>query len=409
MKILIITPYLPHPKSGHGGGTYLYHLLNNLSKRHHITLASFVDDRELALVNDLKQLPIDLHFVHRKKGRDKNFFSTFKVFITRALRLIQSVLLWEPYYISKFKNHQMAELVAHLTSIERFDVVQIEYTQMGSYVKFIKHGKTVLHEHDVVYRPAYRAYKNSKSVIKKLSLFLEWCRCAAYEPKMTKQFDYLLTSSEQDQNLLRRITGIDNIDFVPFGVDVAKCIPDFSIRKSNSLLFVGSFSHRPNIDSAFWLLEEIFPQLQKKFPATILYIAGANPPEQLRALCANVSNVKLLGFVDDIIPYFRECGIFIAPLRSGGGVKIKILQAMAQGIPIVTTKVGIEGIEAIYPNAVLVGNTSQEIVNHIGNLLSDTRFSSLLGLKGWEIMNKYYSWESIIAKHEILYNNICNT
>ncbi len=406
MKILIVTPYLPHPKCGHGGGTYLYHFLNHLSKKHQITLASFADDREIELVNDLGQLPIELHTIYRIKGRGKSIFSTFILLLIRTFRLIQSVILWQPYYISKFKNHDMASLIKMLTQNNLFDIIQFEYSQMGSYSKFVKQGKIILREHDVVYRPAYRAYKKSRYLIQKIVLLIEWCRWAKYEPKMVKRFDFVLTSSEQDKSLLEWLTGLDNIDFVPFGIDVAECIPNYHSRKSNNLLFVGNFSHRPNADAAIWLVENIFPKVQKRIPTTILYIAGANPPERLKSLCANKFNVKLLGFVDDIIPFFRGCGIFVAPLRFGGGVKIKILQAMAQGIPIVTTKIGIEGIAAIYPEGVLVSNSSKEIVDQICKLVNEPELAEKIGNNGWEAMKKSYSWESIIKKFETIYTDL---
>ncbi|MDP2209414.1 MAG: glycosyltransferase family 4 protein [Bacteroidota bacterium] len=408
MKILFITPYLPHPKSGHGTGVFTYGVLYHLCSKHDITLLSFCDEKELVLLKDLDNLPIKKHIIAREKGRQKGIFRNQYLLLRRSFQLFLSIVLWEPYYVSKYRSAQMKQMINKLTEENSYDIVQIEMSQMGQYINSIKSGKTILHEHDVAYRPAFRQYKKSRLSIKKLILFIEWCRWAKYESMIVKKFHHILSVTRQDQLLLEWLSGMKHISYFPRGVDIPASTTNPENRNPNTVVFIGNFSHRPNLDSAFWLVEEIFPLVLKNIPSASLLIIGPNPPENLKTASIKTKNTHILGFVKDISQYLQQCSVFAAPLRYGGGVKIKILHAMAEGIPIVTTKVGAEGIDGINPNSILIGNSSREIANHICKILTDLTYSAVLSNNEQEIINKYYSWEVVMSKLEIIYENIIN-
>ena len=406
MNILIVSPYLPHPRALHGTGVFMHGLLVQLTQHHRVTLVCFCDDKESLLAPDLAALPLELHLIPRAKGRQASFAANALLALWRFVQLARSIILWRPYYTSKFTARRMARLVDRLTARQGFDIVQCEFAQMGQYRKHVRAGATILHEHDVTFRPAYRRFKKASRPIWKAFLFLEWCRWARYEPALAAQYDHVLTVTEQDTRLLKRLSHTNNISYLPRGVDLPERIPRYEQRESKSLIFVGTFAHHPNVDSVLWLVRDIFPLVLRKYPATILYIIGSDPPQALRDLAVEMPGVRILGYVEDVIPYLRECAVFVAPLRFGGGVKLKIIHAMAQGIPVVTTPVGVEGIEGIDHDRVLLANTPRTIAEGICALLGDPSLGARIGERGFELVRQHYSWKSTTLRLEEIYRTV---
>lgn len=405
MNILVVSPYLPHPASGHGTGIILHGLLRHLAPRHQVTLLSFCDDRERRLASDLR-LPVEVIIVPRGRAGRPGAGAFLRLASVRSLQFLWSLLTWKPYYVAKYRNRKMARMVSRLTDERAFDIVQFEMSHMGRYLRNVKKGRTVLHEHDVSFRPAYRRYRRSGAGPKKFAWFVEWCRWFRYERAIVPRFDHTLCVTEQDVRLLERFTGSTSVSYLPRGVDVPDRVPDAGAREPGSLLFVGTFSHQPNVDAAMWTVKEIFPLVLRTYPGATLSIIGLDPPEPLRAAAASFSGVKILGFVDDVNPYLRKCAVFIAPLRYGGGVKVKILHALAQGIPVVTTKVGAEGIEGLSDGGVLIGDSSERLADHICTLFRDPRRASELARKGWDIVRNSYTWEAVTKRLEDIYGRI---
>jgi glycosyltransferase involved in cell wall biosynthesis len=403
MDILIITPYLPHPRALHGTGVFMFGLLQQLSQRHRITLISFCDEAEALLVTGLKALPLEVHTIPRAKGRQPGLWANALLAITRILQLALSVLFWQPYYVRKFRDRRMARTIEEISAQRRFDIVQLEFAQMAQYAKYVRGGKVVLHEHDVTFRPAYRRYKKSRSVFEKAVMFLEWCRWARYEPALVRRFDHVLTVTDQDRRLLERISGTHHISYLPRGVDSDDHVPVYERREPGSLLFVGTFAHHPNVDAVYWLLKEIYPLILEKYPETILYIVGSDPPAGLYQLARENTRVRILGYVNDIVPYLRECAVFVAPLRYGGGVKLKIIHAMAQGIPVVTTRVGCEGIDGLTYESALVGNSPRTIAEAVCSLLGNPSLAGRIGARGHDLVQQWYSWKSTARRLEEIY------
>ena len=221
-----------------------------------------------------------------------------------------------------------------------------------------------------------------------------------------RKFDHALCVTEQDTMLLKWLSGTDEVSYFPRGVDVPTNIPLYSSRERQSVVFVGTYSHQPNTDAVFWLAQDIFPLVLQKFPDAILYIIGRNPPRALLSLAAAKPQIKVLGFVDDVTTYLRRCSVFAAPLRFGGGVKIKILHAMAHGIPVVTTKIGAEGIEGMQSETVVVGDTTQRLADSISSLFADIERAERVGSYGYDTVSKLYSWDGIVIRLGRIYDGV---
>lgn len=403
MKILIISPYFPHPRVQHGGGILIYSFLEQISKRHSVTLVSFVDEFESRGIDDVKKLPIELHVIQRRKGKQRTFAATVILILRRVIRLIQSIFLWRPYYVEKYTDRSMAHLIRSLTTGTSFDIVQIEYTQMAFYLKYVLSGKTILREHEVTFRPAYRRFRKESNPFLKPIRFIEFCQWAKFEMRFVKYFDHALTVTTQDSRLLHRFSGIDCITYFPPGIDIP---PEASAERSpHSILFIGSFSHRPNVDAALRLIEKVFPITKRFCLDASLDIVGADVPREIVAAAAKKTGITIVGYVDDVLPYLQSRSVFAAPIRFGGGIKMKILHAMASGIPVVTTGIGAEGIVGADHTNICLADTDESIAEKICYLFNHKEEALKIGKNGSELMRKNYGWDSLIS----LYEETCNS
>jgi glycosyltransferase involved in cell wall biosynthesis len=405
MKILVISPYLPHPLAGHGGGVYLYDMLKHLSSEHTVTLISFADERESGLAKDLQSLPLSIHLISRRKGPARSIPGLLALVVTRALQFARSIILWEPYYVSKFRDRRMARKIRQVTAAEPQDIVQIEFTQMGSYVNDVRSGRTVIHEIDVVHRTMHRYFKEARSLPRKALIRLEWCRWNRYEPAMVRRFDGASTLTQPDLLLLQRMTGRQDVALLSPGVDTAIPRHTPQARNPGALLFVGNLAQIPNDDAAIWLCTEIFPRVVAAHPGATLSIIGRHASPALRS-AASDGRITLRDFVEDLSPYFFQAGIYIAPLRLGGGIKIKILEALAHGIPVVTTPVGAEGITGLTSASARIARTAEGVARHCIELLRDPARAAAIGDRGRQVVRANFSWDAILQRTNAYYQSL---
>jgi glycosyltransferase involved in cell wall biosynthesis len=405
MKVLIISTYLPHPLAGHGGGVYLYDMVRQLSTLHEVTLISFADEHERHLAPDLRSLHLALHLVPRAKGPVHSLRAAMILAGVRGLQFTRSMISWEPYIVSKFRSRKMARTIRNLTVSQPFDIVQLEYTQMGQYVSEVRSGRTVLHEHDVVLRTVKRYYSRTHSPFSRAWYLLEWCRLNSYEHRMVRQFDGISTLTRPDALLLEWQTRNPHVNVLSPGVDLPPISDGNGKRNPDAILFLGNLTQLPNDDAAIWLCTDIFPRIIAEHSAAMLTIIGRSPSRALRA-AASDSRIKLLDFVKDLRPHLLQAGVFAAPLRLGGGIKIKILDALAHGCPVVTTPVGTEGITGLTSSSVLISRTAEGIARHCILLLRNPARAAELGQRGRDVVRENFSWNVILARTTSYYNSL---
>ncbi len=397
MNILVVSPYLPHPRSGHGGGEYVFGLLKHLSHDHNVTLVSFVDQHEGPFLEDIKNLNVSLHTVSRWKRDNKNILINAGLFFKRVGQLLLSILFWEPFIITRYRSFVMRGLIRNLTSEKQFDVVQIEFAQMGPYVNQVTCGKTFLRAHDVVYRPAFRSYMNSKNIVRKLVRYIELCRWYRYERNLVRRFDHVLTFTEQDASLLKRISSSPSVSCNPRGIDIPDIHPEYQ-RQPFSLIFLGALDLPSNADAALWLAGEIFPRVRAQIPAATLTIIGKNPSAALRSVIEGQPGITLTGYVKEIEPYLMSASIFVAPIRIGGGIKTKVLHAASWGIPVVTTPRGAEGIHGANSETVTVALTADGLAEGAVALMTDDTRSAEQARRARIMVEMNYGWP-VAIKH----------
>lgn len=408
MRILFLTPYLPHPRSGHGSGDHIFGLVRYFSQAHSVTVLSFADGNELAQAQELRSLPLTLHVVPRSRGTQTTTFGNVRLALLRLSQLLRSIILWQPYYVSKYFDPAMANLIRRETERMPFDIVQIEFTFMGQYASYVRSGKTVLRAHDLAFRPSYRKAKAAGGGLTKWISIIEWCRWARYEPAIARRQDHVFLVTEQDRVLLARLSGGKNASYAAMGLDVPETVPPYEDRDRDVLLFVGSLGHEPNVEAALWLCRDIFPLVQSECPEARLRIIGRGAPPMLRTAAAANPSIEMMGFVEDLDRLLRSASLFVAPILSGGGIKTKIVHAMSYGLPVVTTPVGAEGIEDVSSSGLQIGRTAAELAGGIIELLRDRPKAASCALRGRELVLRHYTWKETGGRQASVYESLLN-
>jgi glycosyltransferase involved in cell wall biosynthesis len=208
--------------------------------------------------------------------------------------------------------------------------------------------------------------------------------------------------------MLQRMTGIRTIEVLPPGVETVPAPGPLPAREGGTLLFVGNLAQLPNADAALWLCTEIFPRIAAEIPGAGLSIIGRGASPALRA-AATDPRIRILNFVDDLRPHFLHAGVFIAPLRLGGGIKIKMLDALTHGCPVVTTPVGAEGITGLDASSVRISRTADGLARHCVALLRDPARAAELGRQGQAVVGENFSWDLIMQRTSAYYHSLLHS
>jgi glycosyltransferase involved in cell wall biosynthesis len=238
---------------------------------------------------------------------------------------------------------------------------------------------------------------------RRLVLWLNGLFFGAWEKKALRYFDGILTTSEPDCAWTTHHAPAARVQLVPNGVDVDYFQAVRTPKKPLSLVFTGLMSYPPNVDAVMWFCDDIFPLLQRRLPNLRFTIVGSNPHPKVQAL-AHREGVMVTGQVPDIRPYLADASIFVVPLRSGGGTRLKILQAMAMECPVVSTTVGAEGLEISPGHNILLADDTEQFVQHVCTLLHSQAMADCLAKAGSQLVKEKYDWRVCLSGIEQLYD-----
>ncbi|PNE05756.1 glycosyltransferase family 4 protein [Priestia megaterium] len=388
-NILFLTHLYPYPPDD-GGRIVTFNTLNELNKYgHNIYLCTFAEKNE-----ELNELPIDVECSVIPFNYENNYS-----------KLLKNIYQKEPFNMKKYINIDMERAIKHILEKNKIDIVYIDHLHMAYYAKFINElnsdVKFVLRQHNVESTIFERAVKEENNFAKKMYLKLQHKKLYKYESEIVSLFEKIYTITEEDKKRLYSMNSKVEITNLPAGVDVSKYFPMENENETDypTLVFLGTMSWLPNINGIEWFLDEVFPGVLKVHPNTKLYIVGKNPPEKIyRYQKQYAENIVITGYVEDERDYVVLADAFIVPLRIGGGMRIKILNALAMRKPVVTTTIGVEGIN-LGDNSLLVADSSEEFLNATLKLIQDKPLSKRISTNGWKDVTEKYTNESILYHH----------
>ncbi|HET8864928.1 MAG TPA: glycosyltransferase [Gracilimonas sp.] len=392
MKILHIIPYIPAPPT-FGGALRVYHLLKHNYENHDLTVAGFFDEGNLQSLQE--SFP----------GIKHKMFFTDRPFKDKFKRLIQTYSLFTKHsnWYIRTQSNTLQQMIDDLVEQDDFDLIQFEFPPLCQ-LDIKSDAKTILDAHNVEYDNFFRMYQLEKSPIRKYFYKREYEKFKIEEISLASERDAIFTTSERDKGIFQEHLPGKPIHVIPNGVDTDFFSPSQKEVEPNTLVFTGMMGYVPNFDGINYFIDSILPLIRKQIPDVKLYVVGKNPAQSVKDRASD--NIIVTGFVDDVRPYVYRSGVYVVPLRMGGGTRLKVLEALSMKKPVVTTSIGCEGIDVVHNEHVLVADEEKEFAESVIKLLKDNTEVKRLTDNGYDLIQNHYEWKAIGQKMDDAFNSI---
>src|ERR1700733_3151446 len=386
MRILWIKAELLHPVDK-GGRIRTYQMLRSLSRRHHVTYVCLDDGLAapdaIERAREYAQEVIVVPFrppVKRSVG-----------FFVDLLRNLFSPL---PYAIARYYSPELRERVQQLAGAA--DLIVCDFLFPSLNVPDGLPAPTVLFEHNVEAMIWQRHVSVPQHAARRAYMRLQWRRMLRFEGRECRRFSHIIAVSPIDAEVIRREYAVASVGHVPTGVDLEY----FSASQprpveSRELVFIGSMDWMPDDDGVRWFARDVFGRIEERIPGARLLVVGRLPSPRMRALAARNSAIEVTGTVADVRPYLERAAICVVPLRVGGGTRLKIYEAMAMGVPVVSTAIGAEGLPLRNDEHLLIADTTDEQVGAICALLADRTRASRLAAAAPQQGQDHCRWDAV--------------
>jgi glycosyltransferase involved in cell wall biosynthesis len=396
-RLLFLLPFAPRLDATHGGGRVTAQLLTQLATRHSIALLYLRAAAEPPMDDILRQRCDLVEEIVRSDA----YFSVVR-WSSRILSLLRGRPLWAAVTaVAHFDTRVRA-----VAQTWQPDIVQIECHVMGQYISALNGcaAPRVLTEHEPGAKAARDLWASSKGLAKARHYLaaLAWER---FERSVIRWVQAVVVFTESDRKAIAPFATVQSrVVCIPLGTVVPERPLNPTGRQPLSLLFVGNFVHPPNADAALRLITNIFPRLQSLFPELILQIVGDQPTRKM--LQMDNDKIIVTGRVPDVTPYLDAAAVVVVPLRLGGGMRVKVLEALAAGKAVIASPLAVEGLDITPGDQVMLAETDQQFADTIGELLVDPDKRSSLASRArvWACSN--LGWERSVAAYEGLYSTL---
>jgi polysaccharide biosynthesis protein PslH len=400
MNILIVSSYLPYPLFS-GGHIRLYNLIKELRGRHEITLIcekrSYQKEKD---INEVKKFCRKVITVDRKKQWSlKNIIRTGFSFYS--------------FLVTGHTSIEMRKKVKKEISENQFDLIHAETSYIMQNIP-----KTdlpiVLVEHNIEYL-FYKRYVQNSSLFLKPFLYLDVLKLKRWEEGMWKRANKLVAVSEVERKTMLKIR--KDVEIVSNGVDTNKFIAKSDERRATSdeqkILFIGDFKWIQNKDSVEFIIKEIWSKVQSELlfamnkDALKLWIVGKKIPDSIRNLTKDKSVIFDENAPKETQKIFADSVMLLSPIRIGAGTSYKILESMASGVPVITTRLG-NAIQAKEEEEIAIAQNADEFVAKIKRLLNDKNFYNKISENGRKLVEKKYNWKKIASDLNSVYGSVAS-
>ena len=384
LNVLLVSPYPIEPPT-HGGAVFMREAIHALASVANVHLVSFVDVKE----------QLNAQQVLLSRCRSAKFLVRPHVPLTNQWTFL-------PNAIREFGIRDFAWAIHRTMLLEKIDILQLEYTTMGQYAGEYRNIPCMLFEHDISAQSLWRRIKSGDH---DGDTVLEYLRMRLYEPRMLKRVTRVQVCSRENArfigHLVPKLNGrIDSN--VRASIDVRSYDYPGEARQPDSLLFIGSFRHSPNVDALKWFIRHVMPLVLKERPNAILHVVGSDAPTGSPEWSSH-PGVRLLGAVPDVKVPLQRYSVFVCPVLSGSGVRVKLLEAFASGIPAVATSIGAEGLHSDVGAICEVADTVPDFARATLRLLSDENYRKLLAKNARHFVVKERDSRQATARLEALY------
>lgn len=378
MRILFVCHRLPFPPN-RGGKIRPFHMIEHLGRKHALTVASLAHTKEELLEGE----PL--------KDHCEQVVAEVLPNKTRWMQAGRALLSSTPSSVAYFWSKRLFDRIRESWRLGRFDAIFVHCAFVAQYVRDLQCGLRILDYGDVD-SGKWLAYSQFKAFPLSLGYRLEAKKLRRYEARMALEFDFCTATTQGEVEEVRRLNPNIPSTVIPNGVDLSyfRARPE-NPQDSAVLVFLGRMDYYPNIDGALHFVTEIFPLIRQSVPHARFRIVGSNPSQAIRQL-AKLPGIEVTGHVADVRPYLMDAAVAVAPLRIARGTQNKILQFLAMGVPVVTTREAAKGVDAKLSGALLVADGCDTFAQQVLRLLRDSNLREALSAAGRQILATVHSW-----------------
>ena len=411
-EILFLTQVLPYPLDA-GPKVRAYYMLRYLAARHRVTLVSFVrpDDRPESLAH-LRGICAEVHPVAMRRSWWRNLRAATKGLLTGL-----------PMIVARDDIGEMADLLRGLARRRTFDVIHADQLSMAGWGRLAAQAaasagrrvpRMLLDEHNAIYLLTQRMAAEERQPLRRLLTAREARAFARYEASTCRAYDAVLTVTPEDEARLlalydpaARAALAARFTVVPICVDpesVAPVVP--RTGSPPTILHLGTMFWPPNVAGVLWFVREVLPLVRRQIPDVRFVVVGKNPPPEIRDLAAHGPDqacVEVTGYVADPTPYLEGADVFVVPLHSGGGMRVKILDAWLWGLPVIATPIGAEGLEMQAGENLLIAADAVSFAAATVRLLQDEALNRRLRTAGRAWVEGHYGWQAVYRRVDEVY------
>ncbi len=383
MNLLFLSTENPYPVDG-GHHLRTFYVLKLLAKRYKIYFIGFAQDKE-----EFKYTPfikpfcvsVDM-FPVAKTGFNPGFLWLG----------VKNLFQKQPLIARRYFTRRACSRIEEILRDSTIDIVHVDMLALGMYARLFNDLPAILTNHNVESLRLFRWLKHEKKTLKKLFLNYQYKKLKSFERLTCLAFENCIAVSETDKTYLAELCQRDHFSIIANGVDSDYFEPIEIDTQKNRLIWVGGMTGPYNADAVDFFLREIWPQVTRCIKDIILDIVGSAPTALALSMSQKDNRIKIYGFVEDIRPFVQRAVLFIAPIRSGSGTKLKVLNAMSQAKAVVATSVAAEGIEAVDGQEILIADDPAEFTGKIIYLLQNPAIAERIGLKARAVIVKKYDW-----------------
>ncbi|WP_395747308.1 glycosyltransferase family 4 protein [Prosthecobacter sp.] len=373
-----------------GGKRRTHAMLTEMSREHEVTYLALLPEG------------CALH-----PAEEADAYARTKIWVTASVISKHTVRFWwqlmkstlcssKPYALEKYEAPQLREKLRELARTDAFDLVICDFLAPAlNFSGLSFSAPRLLFEHNMEAQIWQRLAASQSSLLKRWYFKLQHRRMERWEARLCREFDGVITVSPEDSEIAMKDYGLTNVlGHVPTGVDVSafKAAKPGGPDAPFTTGFLGSMDWMPNIDACLYFVREILPRVRAELPEARFLIIGRNPPASIRQLACADDRVEVTGTVEDVQPCVHRCHAIAIPLVAGGGTRIKIYEAMAMGVPVVSTTIGAEGLEVSHGEDILLADEPQAFAAALVALARDSALREKLAAHARRAVESRHSW-----------------
>jgi glycosyltransferase involved in cell wall biosynthesis len=380
MQILFLSAWFPYP-ADNGSKLRINNLLRGLSSHHDITLISFADNPHTAQIDGLLSICKSVHVV---PNRDYNAYSK---------QAIRGFFGQKPRVLADRYIPEMADAIRKEISTGLYDLVIASQIYMADYCDNFASIPAVFEEAEVgVFTDAVQEADNwLRQSRHRMTLY----KLQSYFRTLLPRYSSSTVVSETEKELLQNLVpGYSSIEVIPNGISTASYDDIVEQPRPGSLIFTGALTFAPNFQAMEWFSSQVLPIIKKSNPGVELVVTGNHGGKKL----SDDSSISFVGYIDDIRPLIASSWISLAPIFSGGGTRLKILEAFGLRTPVIATSKGAEGLEVQHEKHLLIADTAETFAQETNRLLNDVELRSELTSNAYQLVKEKYDWPVILPK-----------